>query len=71
LSEGVPSSDALADQAQQTVDAAVADAGGAMTVSADGAAATGESMLSKYKWPLILGIGVAGLWYGNKQGWFK
>lgn len=74
-SEGVPSSDdALAQQAQATIDAAVAEAGaggGAMTVSADGAAASGESMLGKYKWPLILGIGVVGLWYGNKQGWFK
>ena len=73
-SESLPSSDALADQAQQTVDAALAEGGaggGAMTVSADGAAASGESMLGKYKWLIVGGVGVAVIWYGNKQGWFK
>ena len=73
-SESVPSSDALADQAQQTVDAALAEGGaggGAMTVSADGAAASGESMLGKYKWLIVGGVGIAVVWYGNKQGWFK
>lgn len=73
-SESVPSSDDLAQQAQQTVDAALAEGGaggGAMTVSADGAAASGESMLGKYKWLIIGGVGIAVVWYGNKQGWFK
>ena len=76
-SESVPSSDDLAQQAQQTVDAALSEGGeggaggGAMTVSADGAAASGESMLGKYKWLIVGGVGIAVVWYGNKQGWFK
>lgn len=72
--EDLPSSDALADQAQQTVDAALSEGGaggGAMTVSGDGAAASGESMLGKYKWLIVGGVGIAVVWYGNKQGWFK
>jgi hypothetical protein len=72
--EGLPSSDVLADQAQQTVDAALAEGGaggGAMTVSGGDAAASGESMLGKYKWLIVGGVGIAVIWYGNKQGWFK
>lgn len=69
LSEGVPSSDAaLADQAQQTVNAALSEDG--TTVSST-FASTGAGALAKYKWLILAGVGVAGFVYARKQGWIK
>jgi hypothetical protein len=69
-SESVPSSDAaLVDQAQQTVDAAIAEGG--MTVSSGNFMATGASALAKYKWFIVAGVGVAGFYYARRAGWLK
>lgn len=68
--ESVPSSDAvLVDQAQQTVDAAIAEGG--MTVSSGNFMATSASALAKYKWFIVAGVGVAGFYYARRAGWIK
>jgi hypothetical protein len=67
--ESVPSSDVLADQAQQTVDAALSEGG--MAVSSGNFDAAGASALAKYKWFIVAGVGFAGFYYARRAGWLK